>query len=100
MRAKMDEEFEEIMKYCNSMEDIQNKAEEEPQLKEQLLNSLHPTIELMENLIKRLELKEEPFDTFKAASNEEITTLWNSLLLIDESLTTEDNSKKKYSKQI
>ena len=94
MRAEMDEEFEEIMKYCNSMEDIRKKAEEKPELKEQLLNSLHPTIELMESVIKRLELKEEPFDTFKAASDEEITTLWNSLLLIDDSLTMEDNSKK------
>jgi hypothetical protein len=94
MRAEMNEECEEIMKYCNSMEDIRNKAKEESQLKEQLLNSLYPTIELMENLIKRLELKEEPFDTFKAASDEEIITLWNSLLLIDNSLTMEDNSKK------
>ncbi|GES72778.1 uncharacterized protein LOC105326236 [Rhizophagus clarus] len=94
MRAEMNEGYEEIMKYCNSMEDIRNKAEEELQLKEQLLNSLHPTIELMENLIRRLELKEEPFGIFKAASDEEITTLWNSLLLIDNSLTMEDNSKK------
>ncbi|CAB4486415.1 unnamed protein product [Rhizophagus irregularis] len=48
----------------------------------------------MENLIKRLELKEEPFETFKPASEEEMTVLWNSLLLIDDSLTIEDNSKK------
>src|SRR5438045_7228635 len=48
----------------------------------------------MENLLQRLELKEESFDTFKAASDEEMTTLWNSLLLIDDSLTMEDNSKK------
>ena len=48
----------------------------------------------MENLIKRLELKEESFDTFKAASDEEMIALWNSLLLIDDSLTMEDNSKK------
>ncbi|CAB5355433.1 unnamed protein product [Rhizophagus irregularis] len=90
----MDEKFEEIMKYCNSMDDIQNKAEEEPQLKKQLLNSLQPTLELMENLIKRLELKGEPFGTFKAAFDEEMTTLWNLLLSIDNLLTMEDNSKR------
>lgn len=94
MRTEMDEEFEEIIKHCNSMEDIRNKAKEKPQLREQLLNSLSPTIELMENLFKRLELKEESFDTFKAVSDEEMITLWNSLLLIDDSLTIEDNSKK------
>uniref|UniRef100_U9TKM5 Uncharacterized protein n=1 Tax=Rhizophagus irregularis (strain DAOM 181602 / DAOM 197198 / MUCL 43194) TaxID=747089 RepID=U9TKM5_RHIID len=94
MRTEMDKEFEELIKCCNSMEDIRNKAKEEPHLKEQFLNSLFPTIELMENLIKRLELKEEPFETFKPASEEEMTVLWNSLLLIDDSLTIEDNSKK------
>ena len=57
IRIEMDNEFKKIMKYCNLMEDIWNKAEKEPQLKEQLLNNLYPTIELMENLIKRLELK-------------------------------------------
>ncbi|CAB5374114.1 unnamed protein product [Rhizophagus irregularis] len=76
------------------MEDIRNKAKEEPHLKEQFLNSLFPIIELMENLIKKLELKEEPFEIFKPASEEEMTMLWNSLLLIDDSLTIEDNSKK------
>ncbi|PKC04797.1 hypothetical protein RhiirA5_421760 [Rhizophagus irregularis] len=100
MRAEMDEEFEEIMKYCNSMDDIRNKAEEEPQLKEQLLNSLQPTLELMENLIKRLELKGEPFGTFKAAFDEEMTTLWNSLLSIDNLLTMEDNSKRSIQNKI
>ncbi|PKY18698.1 hypothetical protein RhiirB3_492222 [Rhizophagus irregularis] len=94
MRTEMDKEFEELIKCCNSMEDIRNKAKEEPHLKEQFLNSLFPTIELMENLIKRLELKEEPFETFKPASEEEMTVLWDSLLLIDDSLTIEDNSKK------
>ncbi|POG73099.1 hypothetical protein GLOIN_2v1828214, partial [Rhizophagus irregularis DAOM 181602=DAOM 197198] len=100
MRAEMDEEFEEIMKYCNSMDDIRNKAEEEPQLKEQLLNSLQPTLELMENLIKRLELKGEQFGTFKAAFDEEMTTLWNSLLSIDNLLTMEDNSKRSIQNKI
>jgi len=75
MRIEMDDEFEEIMKYCNSMEDIRNKAEKESQLKEQLLNSLYPIIELMENLIKRLELKEESFDNFKVTSDEEMIAL-------------------------
>ncbi len=48
----------------------------------------------MKNLIKKLELKEELFDTFKATSDEEMIALWNSLLLIDDSLTIKDNSKK------
>ncbi|CAB4484550.1 unnamed protein product [Rhizophagus irregularis] len=82
------------------MDDIRNKAEEEPQLKEQLLNSLQPTLELMENLIKRLELKGEQFGTFKAAFDEEMTTLWNSLLSIDNLLTMEDNSKRSIQNKI
>ena len=34
IRIEMDNEFKKIMKYCNLMEDIWNKAEKELQLKE------------------------------------------------------------------
>ena len=51
IRTKINDKFEEIMKYYNSI------AKKESQLKKQLLNNLYPTIELMKNLIKRLELK-------------------------------------------
>lgn len=55
-------------------------------MKEELIGSLQPTIELIEGIFERLSLKEEFFKTFKAVSEEEICELWKSLLEIDETL--------------
>ena len=61
MRKEMISEFEELMNKCNSMADIRKLAEEKSQLKLELSNSLAPTIDLMENIFERLNLKDEPF---------------------------------------
>ena len=63
-------------------------------MKEKLIESLQPTIDLMEDIFERLSLKEEYFKTFKAASNENICELWKLLLEIDETLELEDRTKK------
>ena len=81
------------MNKCNSMADIRKLAEEKSQLKLELSNSLAPTIDLMENIFERLNLKDEPFSTYKAASENEIEELWNSLLTVDENLSINDRTK-------
>ena len=75
MRSEMCEELEQDMKKCNSMDDIREKSKNNPHLKEELINSLQPTIDLMEGIFERLSLKEESFKTFKVASDEDITEL-------------------------
>jgi hypothetical protein len=52
MRSEMDEEFEEILNKCNSMAEIRNQVEKEPQLKDKLIKSLQTTIQLMENIFQ------------------------------------------------
>ena len=54
----------------------------------------------MEDIIKWLELKEEPFSIFKAATNSEINELWNYILNIDDSLTQEIRAKKQLKDQV
>ncbi|GES82304.1 hypothetical protein GLOIN_2v1489433 [Rhizophagus clarus] len=82
------------MKRCNSMDNIREKSQNEPHLKEELIKSLQPTIDLMEGIFERLTLKEESFKTFKAASDEDICELWELLLEIDETLELDDRTKK------
>ena len=48
----------------------------------------------MKNIITRLELKDEPFSTFKAASEIEINEIWDNIINVDNSLTQETPSKK------
>ena len=94
MRSEMSEELEQDMKKCNSMDDIRKQSKNNPHLKEELINSLQPTIDLMEGIFERLSLKEESFKTFKAASDEDINELWKLLLEIDNTLDLEDRTKK------
>ncbi|GBB99565.1 hypothetical protein RclHR1_35600001 [Rhizophagus clarus] len=68
MHQKMDKELEEIMSKCNSMNDIRKAAEKAPRLKNELKESLNLTITLLNNLFKRLQLKDKNFETFEAAS--------------------------------
>jgi hypothetical protein len=94
MRAQMNDELEKIMKKCNSMKDIREHSNNESQLKEGLMESLQSPISLMENIFERLSLKDEYFKTFKAAKDEEIESLWKSLLEIDDTLDFEDQTSK------
>ena len=63
-------------------------------MKEKLIESLQPTIDLMEGIFERLSLKGESFKTFKAASDEDICELWELLLEIDETLELKERTKK------
>jgi len=94
MRNEMSEELEKIMKKCNSMDDIREQSKNKRNLKEELIGSLQPTIDLMEGIFERLLLKGEVFKTFKAASEENISELWGLLLEIDETLEPDDKTKK------
>ncbi|CAB5209375.1 unnamed protein product [Rhizophagus irregularis] len=51
-------------------------------------------INLMEGIFERLSLKDEPFITYKSATEEEIKDLWESLLEIEDSLNMDDRTKK------
>jgi hypothetical protein len=100
MRNKMDEDFETILNKCNSMDDIRNESKTDSSIIDKLHISLQPTIELMEDIIKRLELKEESFSIFKAATKSEINELWNYILNIDDTLTQEIRAKKQLKNQV
>jgi hypothetical protein len=94
MREKMSDDLENLMKKCNSMEEIRTHSNNESQLKNELINSLQTPINLMEGIFERLLLKDEPFLTYKSATEEEIKNLWKCLLEIEDSLDMDDRTKK------
>ena len=94
MRSKMGDDLEDIMKKCNTMEEIRTRSNNEPQLKEELINSLQAPITLMKGIFERLSLKDESFMTYESATNEEIKNLWESLLEIEDSLEMDDRTRK------
>ena len=94
MRSEMSDDLENLMKKCNSMEEIRTCSNNEPQLKNELIDSLQALINLMEGIFERLLLKDQPFLTYKSATEEEIKDLWKSLLEIEDSLEIDDKTKK------
>ena len=69
-------------------------AQGDPNFKECFLDSLEPVKVLLSSIFQRLQLKEDPFQVFMAASDAEIEQLWNNILSIDNMLTQKDTTKK------
>ena len=87
MRASMSNEKELLIKPCNTMKEIRIRVDQYPDLKEAFSDSLSQPISLLNNIIKRLKLKDNVFDTYQAASETDITELMEHLDKIDAALT-------------
>ena len=95
MWQKMSEEMEKLISRCNSLEDICEKSKTNNQLEKELLQSMEPTQDLLSNLFTCQSLKDEPFKVFKPATKTEMKNFWESVHLVDDSITMEDTSQKK-----
>ena len=80
MREEVVHESE--LKRCGSLKSIRDMAEKIPELKEEVLRSVEPTVELLSTLIQRLKLKEHNFESHDAASEEDIDVLWEEVLKV------------------
>ena len=58
-----------------------------------MIETSQPVIDLLKSIIHRLQLKEEKFDTYDAADDDEIEAFWEILKQIDETLTMSDTTK-------
>ena len=58
MRSEMSDDLENLMKKCNSMEEIRIHSNNKSQLKNELIDSLQALINLMEGIFERLLLKD------------------------------------------
>lgn len=59
-------------------------------LKQELRESLETPIDLLNSQMKRLSLKEKPFQTFKPAEDGEIDDIWQQCLKIEQALQVRD----------
>ena len=93
-----DVNFENLLKSCNSMVDMRNKASHNPGLIEQVSESLHKCKEIIEDRVKFASLKGNPFEVFKAAKKEEIHEFMSIIQTIDDQFDVDDflDTKKKF----
>ena len=81
MRAScQDENTEDAIKRCKSMKDIRNLEDKMPDIKPEVIDSLKLVKDLLKMIFERLSLKGKTLQTFDAASEEEITELWDKII--------------------
>ena len=90
-----DQDLERKLTMCSNMSEIRQLAEKEPSIKDGLKKSLQPVKDLIEDVFSRLSLKDEPFQIFQAASDEEIDSIWEELRVIDATVTRDDTTQIK-----
>ena len=80
---------------CSSMVDARKLAEKHPGLKEAVKNSIQPSVNLLEERAKQGSLKGNYFETFQAASEEDITKFLAIVQTVDPEFDVSEFQDKK-----
>ena len=87
--------LEKVFSQCNSMSDVRAAAERHPGIKPALQKSLDPSIKILEERAKQASLKENSFETFKPATDQDIRDFLSVVLTIDPGFDVERYLDKK-----
>jgi hypothetical protein len=69
-------------------------------LKKDLIESLQAPIRLISDVFNRQSLKGELFETFNAASETEMERFWETIQLVDDSVTHEDRTAEHLKRRV
>jgi hypothetical protein len=61
---------------------------------------MEPTRDLLSSLFTRQSLKDKSFKVFEPATKTEMENFWESVHLVDDSITMEDTSQKKVANKV
>ena len=75
MRAKGSDEFESKIHKSNTLKELKNARCTH---RSEVSKSIEPVIELLSSIVKRLELKGQPFEAYEAAKDNDIEAFWES----------------------
>ncbi|XP_033758052.1 uncharacterized protein LOC117340399 [Pecten maximus] len=79
MRKETSEECERKLRSANSLKQLRELADKYPDIHEEMVDSTQPVKILLTQLFQRLQLKDEPFKCFTAASDREMKEFWGAL---------------------
>ena len=86
--------FVDQLKSCNNMKQICLFAEQVPELKDAMADSLEAAKTLLYSPFRKLKLKDEQVHEFYASSDHDIDTFWEEITRMDEILTQKDTTTK------
>ena len=90
--CEINDDSEKLISKCSIINEICKAAEENPTLKKDLIASFQAPINLVCSVFNRQFLKDEPFETFTAALEMEMERFWETIQLVDDSVTNEDRT--------
>lgn len=93
MRLEMSEEFEKLIKNCNSMEDVRNAAAKKSGFQDAFTDSMQPPLSMLAEVTNRLKLKDKSFETCIPCTKEEIEQLWEQVHEIDPTVERTDSKQ-------
>jgi len=93
-RSECSSGMEQVLRVCNSMADVRKKAEKVDGLKDDWMQAVNPIVDILEDRMKRLALKDEPFICPKSAANEHVDEFENLVRFIDETIVKGKYQKK------
>ncbi|XP_033096588.1 uncharacterized protein LOC117100862 [Anneissia japonica] len=67
---------------CGGLKSVREMAEKVPELKDEVLGAVQPSIKLLRNLMERLKLKDLRFKTYDPASDDAIDDMWRKILQV------------------
>ena len=98
-RSKMSEQFESVLRRCNSMSEIRNTAASNPGMEEKLCKILAEPARVVSDRFSQLCLKGEQLTSVQGSTiPEEITDLFRSVKEIDPDVEISDTTQKALSK--
>ena len=92
MRKEMSAEAEKALKNCNSLKSIRSVGE---RFAEEVAESIQAPVDLLSDVMKRLELNNKKFEVETACSGGEVECFWEILQTIESSLTFNDTTRDK-----
>ena len=87
----MSDDFEKYVSGCKNLKELRCGCSE---YKDEVAESLSQPRELLNSILEQLQLNGKNFKDFHNATQREIDAFWDVLLLIDNSLTKEDTTRK------
>ena len=82
------------------MEDVHQLVETLPGFRDAFVDSVEPVKVLLQSPFPRLELKGEQFQTFNLANSISMDKIWNSILVINSTLTKSVTAKSHLPKHL
>ena len=92
MRKEMPAEAEKVLKNCNSIKQIRSAG---GSVKAEIAESVKAPVDLLSDIMRRLELNGKKFEVEMACSENELELFWEILLQIESSLSPDDTTRDK-----